>query len=222
MIAVRSIIALSAMSALVFGFQNCSKVAMNEVGFSDASLQAVSIPESSGAGISDGTDSSNGPGSVDDSSNPSSPSGSSSNGQTSNGQTSNGNTSNGNSGSGHSCKDSKSNSSGIANGSSDQEGSQLVECELSNSSKKVVLAGSLSVGSNAQVSRICMSENACLNLVNEYAVSHDCSLAAGAATSPSSNGVQCTKVFPGSKGTCKNSKGLSDDEVSALLVKLGQ
>lgn len=175
---------------------------MSEVAFSDASLQAVPI---SATGV------------VDDSGNaispdPSStPTGASGDDTSTDGKTCNGK--------------GKGNGGSHVNSGSDDDSSQsgsLVECEFSSSKNKVVLSDSVTIGSNAQTSRICMSENACLNLVNEYAVSHDCSLAPGAATSPSSNGVQCTKVFPGSKGTCKNAKVLSDADVSALLVKLGK
>ncbi len=105
----------------------------------------------------------------------------------------------------------------------EESGSGFVECELISPNTKVILADQMSGSpSNSSSTRICMSEYACLNLVNDYAVTHDCSLAAGAATSPSSNGVQCTKIFPGSKGTCKNAKALSDSDVSALLAKLGK
>jgi hypothetical protein len=209
MIAGRSIASILLVGALVFGFQNCSKVAMSEVAFSDASLQAV---PTSATGV------------VDDSGNaispdPSStPTGASGDGQVVSGDdtSTDGKTCNGKG---------KGNGGSHVNSGSDDDSSQsgsLVECELSSSKNKVVLSDSVTIGSNAQTSRICMSENACLNLVNEYAASHDCSLAPGAATSPSSNGVQCTKVFPGSKGTCKNAKVLSDADVSALLVKLGK
>ena len=197
MVAGRSIIAVVAMGTLIFGFQNCSKVAPSEVEFSQASLQTAAIP--TGAGDDSAI--------VDDSTPSPSPSPSSS--------PSNGHASNGGKDQGHSCN-------GKDDSSIDQSADQLVECELNSSSDKVVLAESIAIGSNAQLNRICMSENACLNLVNEYAVSHDCSLTPGAATSPSSNGVQCTKVFPGSKGTCKNAKVLSDADVSALLAKLGK
>jgi len=220
MIAGRSIASILFVGALVFGFQNCSKVAMSEVAFSDASLQAVPISDT---GVVDDSGNAISP---DPSSTPTGASGdgqvvsgddTSTGGKTCNGKGKGNGGSHANSGDSSSGKD---NSAGSDDDSS-QSGS-VVECELSSSKNKVVLSGSVAIGSNAQVSRICMSENACLNLVNEYAVSHDCSLAAGAATSPSSNGVQCTKVFPGSKGTCKNAKILSDADVSALLVKLGK
>lgn len=229
----RLIIAALAVSTLVFGFQNCSKVAMSEVAFSDASLQAVPASEVSGGGIS---------GNIE-------VTGSAGDGQTSPGDSSSGGgtvTSGDTSTGGEVTADDKGNGSShgknndIASGkdksqttpgsstsgseddsSSDGRG-ELVECELNGAKDKIVLGSNVTIGSNAQVSRICMSENACLNLINEYAVSHDCSLSAGAATSPSSNGVQCTKVFPGSKGTCKNAKVLSDVEISALLAKLGK
>ncbi|WP_413578138.1 hypothetical protein ACLVWU_06305 [Bdellovibrio sp. HCB290] len=96
----------------------------------------------------------------------------------------------------------------------------LVECEINHPNAKVTLMESLMPGSNAQASRICMSEHACLEVINEYAVQHDCSLNPGPATSPSSNGIQCTKIFPGSKGTCHNAQVLSDKQVADLLAKL--
>ncbi|WP_413587097.1 hypothetical protein [Bdellovibrio sp. HCB274] len=97
----------------------------------------------------------------------------------------------------------------------------LVECEINHPNAKVTLMESLMPGSNAQSSRICMSKHACLELINEYAVQRDCTLNPGAATSPSSNGIQCTKIFPGSKGTCHNAQVLSDSQVEGLLVVLG-
>ncbi|MFM6929301.1 MAG: hypothetical protein ACKOX6_12615 [Bdellovibrio sp.] len=238
MFAGRLIIAALAISTLVFGFQNCSKVAMSEVAFSDASLQAVPasevpVSEIPDSGISENIGVIGGAGDGQ-----TSPGGSGSGGGTvTNGDTSTGgdvtpdDKGNGNShgknndnasGGDKSQTNPSSSTSGSDDDSSSNDHGELVECELNGAKDKIVLSTNVATGSNAQVSRICMSENACLNLINEYAVSHDCSLSSGAATSPSSNGVQCTKVFPGSKGTCKNAKALSDAEISGLLIKLGK
>ncbi|MGE5087241.1 MAG: hypothetical protein ACM3MG_13125 [Bacillota bacterium] len=237
MVVARSIIATLAAGTLLFGFQNCSKVGLNEVAFSDASLQTVqtvSTPEVPVTGVNDNSGNvdisnpapSTSPSTSTSTSTSPSPSTSTSDGQVSNGD---GDKDQSKSHSGSSsCSHGSANNSHESSNSSDEDASsdveahQLVECELSGSKSKVVLGTGIAIGSNAQTSRICMSENACLNLINEYAVSHDCSLTPGAATSPSSNGVQCSAVFPGSKGTCKNAKILSDADVSALLTKLGK
>jgi hypothetical protein len=100
--------------------------------------------------------------------------------------------------------------------------STVVECGLGEACMKVVLTGKLlGEPSNSSSSRVCMSKNACLNLINAYAVTHTCTLDAGAATTPKGSG-QCTQVFPGSEGTCNNATVLSDAQVNALLATLGQ
>ncbi len=98
----------------------------------------------------------------------------------------------------------------------------LVECEMVAPNAKVILAkmDTLGEGSNAQVSRVCMSENACLKLINDYAAGRDCKMSLGQATSNSQ--TQCAKIFPGSKGTCKNAKRLSDVEIKAMLAQMAK
>ncbi len=122
----------------------------------------------------------------------------------------------GNSGS-NSGNSGNSNSGGSVSGSSD--GSGLVECELGGSNSKIILANNFAVGSNAQPTRICMSENACLKLINSYAQVRNCSLSLGGASSAKCSS-DCTQVFPGSQGTCKNAQALSDQDVTNLLINM--
>lgn len=102
------------------------------------------------------------------------------------------------------------------------DSNDLVECEISGANAKVILGKSklLEIGSNDSATRVCMTENACLNLVNSYAAGHDASLALGAAKSNSQ--TQVAKIFPGSKGTCKNALPLTDTSVAALLAAMAQ
>lgn len=101
--------------------------------------------------------------------------------------------------------------------------SDLVECQMLHPNKKVVLAYELLVqhGNNSSV-RVCMSTNACLKLINEFAVQHSCSLDASAPMAQADAQRQCTEIFPGSKGTCHNATIVSDEQVSELLKKLSQ
>ncbi len=96
---------------------------------------------------------------------------------------------------------------------------ESVECEIGWPNNKVSLSSDLQSGSsNGQSTRICMSENACLNIINTYAEARNCQLSLG---SPTSNmQTACTKVFPGSEGTCKNAQPLTDDDVTNLLNKM--
>jgi hypothetical protein len=105
-----------------------------------------------------------------------------------------------------------------SNASLDNSG--LVECEIMSANSKIILSisNTLASGSNAAVSRICMSENACLKLINSYAASRSCKLAPGKPVSDSQ--TQCAKIFPGSKGTCKNARALSDSDIQNLLNKM--
>lgn len=97
----------------------------------------------------------------------------------------------------------------------------LVECQMLHPNKKVVLETSMQVQhGNSSSIRICMSTNACLSLINEFAVKHSCSLDASAPEAAADAQAQCTEIFPGSRGTCKNATILSDAQVSELLVKL--
>ena len=91
-----------------------------------------------------------------------------------------------------------------------------VECELISSNQKIILGEVLQIGSNKQASRVCMSENACLRLINAYASQRDCNLSAGASSLAASE-AQCTKIFPGSKGTCRNATLISDERVTEIL-----
>jgi hypothetical protein len=101
--------------------------------------------------------------------------------------------------------------------------SNLVECELGGASQKIASKDTLIVAqhSNATSDRICMSENACLNLINSYVAQRDCALVKGAPTTASSPD-QCTSIFPGSRGTCKQATVLSDTDIAALLITMGQ
>lgn len=97
----------------------------------------------------------------------------------------------------------------------------LVECQMLHPNKKVVLEVAMQVQhGNSSAIRICMSTNACLNLINQFAVKHSCSLDASAPEAAADAQAQCTEIFPGSRGTCKNATILSDAQVSELLVKL--
>ncbi len=97
----------------------------------------------------------------------------------------------------------------------------LVECELIAPNKKIVLDSSLKVGSNASETRTCMSEYACLRLINAYSAKRNCELTVGASELSDSE-AQCTKIFPGSKGTCKKAGLLDDSQVEAILAQMGK
>lgn len=107
-----------------------------------------------------------------------------------------------------------------ASGQSEQAG-DLVECQMLHPNKKVVLSYELKVQhSNASSVRVCMSQNACLNLINAFAVPHGCSLDQGTSATQDNGQAQCTEIFPGSKGTCKNASILSDEQISEILEKM--
>lgn len=93
---------------------------------------------------------------------------------------------------------------------------EIVECELLSSNNKIVLSTYFATGSNAILSRVCMSEKSCLKVINSYASQRNCKLQ-GAVESEASTENQCTRIFPGSHGTCKNAKVISDEEVLSLL-----
>lgn len=101
--------------------------------------------------------------------------------------------------------------------------SGLVECQMLHPSTKIVLSYELFVqhGNSTSV-RVCMSENACLKLINAFAVQHSCSLDASAPMAQADAGRQCTEIFPGSKGTCHNASIVTDAQVSELLKKMGE
>jgi hypothetical protein len=110
----------------------------------------------------------------------------------------------------------------LGKNSQNASSSNLVECELGSPNLKIKLSLTLNAQhSNDQATRVCMSENACLNIINEYAASHSDSMAMGAETSPGSTN-QSTHVFPGSKGTCKNAQVLSDDQIVAILAEMAK
>ena len=98
----------------------------------------------------------------------------------------------------------------------------LVECEIMGANAKVVLnkAKMLEIGSNKSETRVCMTENACLKMVNSYAASRDGALTLGAGKSISQS--QVAKIFPGSKGTCKNAIALTDASVSKILAAMSK
>lgn len=95
----------------------------------------------------------------------------------------------------------------------------LVECELSSPNSKIVLSTDLKIGSNEVSTRLCMSVNACLSLVNAYAAARNCEISAGAANVSAAQAT-CTEIFPGSQGTCKNARVISDEEVTNLLTNM--
>ncbi len=101
--------------------------------------------------------------------------------------------------------------------------SGLVECQMLHPNKKIVLGYDLYVqpGNSSSV-RVCMSENACLKLINAFAVQHSCSLDVSAPMAQADAGRQCTEIFPGSKGTCQNASIVTDAQVSELLKKMGE
>jgi hypothetical protein len=96
-----------------------------------------------------------------------------------------------------------------------------VECELISSKQKIVLTETFQIGSNASATRVCMSENACLRLINAYAAKRDCEISAGPSSLAASE-AQCTKIFPGSKGTCHKATLISDERVAQLLESLAK
>jgi len=100
-----------------------------------------------------------------------------------------------------------------------EEEESLVECDLGRPNSKVILSGILKKGSNASSTRVCMSEHACLQIVNAFAAKRDCSLLQTAGASNSQND-QCTQIFPGSRGTCKNAAKVSDDEIASILKNM--
>lgn len=105
---------------------------------------------------------------------------------------------------------------------SDDQGkdkSGLVECELIHPNQKVILSGVFLKGSNNSATRVCMSEHACLRIINEYASKRDCTLSLGASSEAASE-TQCTKIFPGSKGTCHNAAVVSDENVMGILSSM--
>jgi len=104
----------------------------------------------------------------------------------------------------------------------EEDSSSLIECELGHPNKKVIYGESFAPGSNASATRACMSEDSCLKVINAYAAVRGCELNPGPATSEASPNSQCTKIFPGSKGTCHNAKILSDDDVVKILENMGQ
>lgn len=106
-------------------------------------------------------------------------------------------------------------------GASSDATADLVECELLHPNMKVVLDYSL-IGEHGNSSsvRVCMSRNACLQLVNAFAVQHSCTLDASTPASAADAQSQCIKIFPGSKGTCHNATILSDDQVTSILQKM--
>jgi hypothetical protein len=97
----------------------------------------------------------------------------------------------------------------------------LVECDMGRANSKIILGGNLNLSpSNASSSRVCMSENACLKIINDFAAKRDCNLSK--PISAGSSDHQCTQVFPGSRGTCKNAAKISDAEVAEILKNMQQ
>jgi hypothetical protein len=103
----------------------------------------------------------------------------------------------------------------------DEDSGDLVECELISPNKKIILSNGFEIGSNKSATRACMSEHACLQLINAYASKRDCSISVGPSALAESQ-AQCTKIFPGSKGTCHNASAISDADVAATLELMGK
>ncbi len=100
-----------------------------------------------------------------------------------------------------------------------EESNGLVECQLIDSKELVVLAAKFQQQrSNSSKTRVCMSKQACLTLVNAHVAARDGKLV-GAKTTEGSQ-KQCTKEFPGSKGTCNNADALTDAEVAEILASM--
>lgn len=100
-----------------------------------------------------------------------------------------------------------------------QQGSGLIECQLVESKELVILAQKFTNSrSNSSKTRVCMSREACLTLVNAHVAARDGKLV-GAKTTESST-KQCTKEFPGSKGTCNNAAVMTDAQVAEMLASL--
>lgn len=95
----------------------------------------------------------------------------------------------------------------------------LVECELGSASSKIIMDQVFKIGSNKSSSRVCMSQKACLEIINAYAGPRNCTLTPGDESGPLT-GASCTKVFPGSKGTCKNAMIMTDAQVTAVLQEM--
>lgn len=97
----------------------------------------------------------------------------------------------------------------------------LVECQMLSPSSKVILASEFEMQhSNSSATRVCMSRKACLEIINEYAASHSCTLLAGPGSDPADPNLQCTEIFPGTKGTCHKARKLSDQQVADQLEAL--
>ncbi len=93
-----------------------------------------------------------------------------------------------------------------------------IECVVGHNFRIALKSNLEESHSNSSESRLCMSEQACLNLVNAYATRRNCELKSGHETSNSSG--DCTHIFQGSKGTCKNAHIAKDDEVKEILEKM--
>ncbi len=95
-----------------------------------------------------------------------------------------------------------------------------VECVLTGLNEKIALTSVLEVGSNASSTRVCMSSQACLRLINDYAATHNCRLTLGKSTSSNNNNLKCTGISPASKVTCNNARTLSDTELINILASM--
>jgi hypothetical protein len=97
-------------------------------------------------------------------------------------------------------------------------GGDIVQCVLGGPSTKITSDSERVLGKrgNGSKSRVCMTANACLGMINAYAVARGCTLSTGAATTPGASG-QCTSWFVGSKGTCHNAQIVSDETIGELL-----
>ncbi len=104
------------------------------------------------------------------------------------------------------------------NDKDDDGDKKLVECMLLD--KKIVLASKDSVRSDpsAPKTKVCMSKNACLNIVNQFAHPRNCELVKDIASNAS--GKDCTEDSKESGSSCKDAAALTDDDVKNLLSNL--
>jgi hypothetical protein len=96
----------------------------------------------------------------------------------------------------------------------------FVECDLDSPSNKIILGLKVS-NSNSVNTRVCMSSNACLVLINAYVEARGGNLVVGAPTTPSAQ-ANFTQVFPGSAGTCKNAQIIQDSDVANILADMAK
>lgn len=100
----------------------------------------------------------------------------------------------------------------------DQYQDAFIECHIPSNQKFVTLGKIFDSGSNSVNSRVCMSEEACLTLVNSYLAARDCQFDGLKGSGGSDR--QCTQVFPGSKGTCRNAVLVDDQKIVQIIAEM--